>query len=186
MAALDWIALAVVAVSFILGAWRGLVSQVLSLAGWLLAFWASYVWATDLAGALPMGGASAAWRLAVAFVLIFIGVVMLVSLVAALLRRLLNLIGLGPVDRALGALFGVARGVLLLMVFAVALRLVGLDAEAWWQESRSSVWLARGLDVVQPWLPQAFQPLLRHEGPPPGLLPRDGMQEGQPALRLPA
>ena len=55
MAALDWIALAVVVASSLVGAWRGLIFEVLSLAGWVLAFVAAYWWATDLAALLPMG-----------------------------------------------------------------------------------------------------------------------------------
>ena len=52
MAALDWIALAVVVASSLVGAWRGLIFEVLSLAGWVLAFVAAYWWATDLAALL--------------------------------------------------------------------------------------------------------------------------------------
>lgn len=186
MAALDWIALAVVAASLLMGAWRGLVFEVLSLSGWLLALWAAYAWASDLAVVLPMGESGAAWRLVAAFVLIFLSVVFAAGLVAALLRKLFSAIGLGPADRSLGALFGMARGVLMLLVLAVALRLAGLDGEPWWQESRSSAWLAQGLQVLEPWLPEAFADRLRRQdGPPPGLLPRGGPDEGQPAFRRP-
>lgn len=185
MAALDWIALAVVAFSLLTGIWRGLIFEVLSLAGWLLAFWAAYAWSAELALHLPMGESREAWRLAVAFVIIFLGVVFVVGLVAALLRKLLAFIGLGPLDRALGALFGVARGLLLLLALAVVLRLVGFDQEPWWRESRSSVWLAQGLEAVEPWLPESFAQMLRHgqQVPPGGLLPHT-LPEGARRLQL--
>ncbi|KAF1024007.1 MAG: Colicin V production protein [Paracidovorax wautersii] len=190
MAALDWIALAVVAVSLLVGAWRGLVFEVLSLAGWLLAFWSAYAWSTELAAHLPMGESREAWRLAAAFVIIFLGVVFAVGLVASLLRKLLAFIGLGPIDRALGALFGVARGLLLLLVLAVVLRLVGFDQAPWRRESHSSVWLAQGLATIEPWLPEAFAQMLHQHGqhgpvvPPEGLLQR-AVPEGVRLLRAP-
>ncbi|MEJ2801160.1 CvpA family protein [Comamonadaceae bacterium PP-2] len=186
MAALDWIALAVVVASSLVGAWRGLIFEVLSLAGWVLAFVAAYLWATDLAALLPMGDSRAAWRLAAAFVLIFLGVVFVVSLLASLLRKLFAAIGLRPLDRALGAVFGVARAGLLLLALAVAVRLLGLGQEDWWQSARSAVWLEQALVQLEPWMPQAFSDFLKpDDAAAPGLLPRDGQQQERPVLRLP-
>ncbi|ROR22763.1 membrane protein required for colicin V production [Comamonas sp. BIGb0124] len=186
MAALDWIALAVVVASSLVGAWRGLIFEVLSLAGWVLAFVAAYWWATDLAALLPMGDSSAAWRLAAAFVLIFLGVVFVVSLLASLLRKLFTAIGLRPLDRALGAVFGVARAGLLLLALAVAVRLLGLGQEDWWQSARSAAWLEQALVQLEPWMPQAFSDFLKPDDETaPGLLPRDGRQPERPVLRLP-
>lgn len=55
MAALDWFFLAVLGLSLCLGAWRGLVYELLSLAGWVLAFWAAQWWAADAGALLPLG-----------------------------------------------------------------------------------------------------------------------------------
>ena len=55
VAAIDWLALTVVTASLLLGAWRGLLYEVLALAGWVLAFLAAR-WAAPLVGQwLPMG-----------------------------------------------------------------------------------------------------------------------------------
>ncbi|MEW6465630.1 MAG: CvpA family protein, partial [Pseudomonadota bacterium] len=69
---LDWVLLAVLVVSLLLGAWRGLVYEMLTCAGWVAAFFLAQWWASDLAVRLPLGSASAALRHAVAFVAIFI------------------------------------------------------------------------------------------------------------------
>lgn len=193
MAALDWIALAVLAASLLLGLWRGLIFEVLSLAGWVLAFVAASLWATDLAQHLPMGDSSEAWRLAAAFVLIFLGVVFGAGLLASGLRRLFSAVGLGAADRALGALFGLGRGLLVLLALTAVLRLSGLAQETWWREARCSAWLEAGLSAAGPWLPQTLAERLEEGAEPlalpPGLpLPglegssREALRQGAGAL----
>jgi membrane protein required for colicin V production len=184
VAALDWIALAVLAFSLAVGAGRGLIVEVLSLLAWLLAFWAAYLWSTELSLLLPIGDGDSAWRLVAAFVIIFLGVVMVVNLLASSLKKLLSTVGLGPLDRLLGAVFGVARAGVLLLLLALALRLLGLDQEPWWRNAHSSGWLAQGLQQLQPWLPGGLNEWLQPI-PADGLLPPGQKQLGQPAFRLP-
>ena len=57
MAALDWIFVALLLASMLMGAWRGLVYEVLSLAGWVAAFLAAQWLAVDAAALLPLDGA---------------------------------------------------------------------------------------------------------------------------------
>ena len=155
MALLDWIAVALLAVSLVLGLVRGLVFEVISLAGWVVAFFSAQWFAGDVAAWLPISGdPEASWRYALAFVLIFIAVAFGVGLIAALTRKLIAAVGLRPVDRMLGAVFGLARGAVALLAVAVVVHLLSLSEGAWWRESHSAVVLDAALQGLKPALPE--------------------------------
>jgi membrane protein required for colicin V production len=90
MAALDWIFLLVLVASLLLGAWRGLVFETLSLAGWVAAFFAAQHLADTAGGMLPMGQADALLRHIVGFAVVFIAVVFAASFVAWMAKRLIT------------------------------------------------------------------------------------------------
>ena len=118
MAVLDWVFAAVLLASLLVGAWRGLVFEVLSLVTWVAAFILAQWFAPDVAQMLPMSGAGEAVRYAAGFVLTFIAAVFVGGLVAVLVKKLISAAGLAPADRMLGAVFGLVRGVVqLLAVF---------------------------------------------------------------------
>ncbi|MBO9513771.1 MAG: CvpA family protein [Variovorax sp.] len=154
MAVLDWIAVALVAVSMLLGLVRGLVFEVVLLAGWVAAFLCAQWLADDLGRWLPFGEPDASWRYAAGFVLVFVAVAFSIGLVAALTRKLVAAIGLRPVDRVLGGVFGAARGAVALLAAAVVVHLLALSDSAWWHESRSAIVLDAALQGLKPALPE--------------------------------
>jgi membrane protein required for colicin V production len=154
VALFDWIAIVLLVVSMLFGLVRGLVFEVISLAGWVAAFFCAQ-WLADDAGAwLPFGDPAASWRYAAGFVLVFVAVAFGVGLVAAITRKLIAAVGLRPVDRVLGAAFGVARGAVALLAMAVVVHLLALSDSAWWQESRSAIVLDAALQGLKPALPE--------------------------------
>lgn len=156
MTAVDWILLAVLAASLLLGAWRGLVYELMSVLGWVAAFVLAQWWAPDLATRLPMGGAAEPVQYAAAFVLIFVGVAFAGGLLAWLTRKLVEAIGLRPVDRVLGAAFGLVRGAVLLLAVAVVMDMTPLKSSEAWQTSAGSGVLSAALRGLKPVLPEAF------------------------------
>ena len=72
MAALDWIFMALLLASMLIGAWRGLVFEVLSVLGWLAAFVVAQWFAADVAAYLPLGDLQGAARYAAGFVVTFV------------------------------------------------------------------------------------------------------------------
>jgi len=153
VSALDWIAVALLGLSVLVGIWRGLLFEVISLVGWVAAFFMAQWFASDLADILPMGAPDAPWRYAAAFVIIFVAVAFGVGLVASLIRALVKAAGLRPVDRTLGGVFGLARGALALLVAAVAVHLFSLEQSVWWRESASATVLDAALQNAKPALP---------------------------------
>lgn len=156
LALTDWALMLVLALSLLVGLWRGLVFEVLSLLGWIAAFFVAQWFAPDVAAWLPLSTASPPVRFAAAFVLTFVGAVFLAGLVAALVKKLVAAVGLRPVDRVLGGLFGLVRGIVLLLVATVAIEMTPLHTSSWWQESRGAPWLSAALQGLKPALPAQF------------------------------
>ena len=153
----DWILLAVLLASMLLGLWRGLVYEVLSLAGWLAAFMAAQWFAEDAIGFLPfVQGAPESVQYAVAFVVVFVATLFASGMLSWLIKKLVETVGLRPVDRSLGAMFGVARGVVVLLAVTVLLQLLGMASEPWWKEAQGPVWLDTAIKGLKPMLPEKF------------------------------
>ena len=160
MPVLDWIFVGVLLVSMLLGAWRGLVFEVLSLVSWVAAFVLAQWLAGDVAQRLPMSGASDVVRYAAGFVLVFVAAVMLGSLLATLIKSLMSAVGLRPVDRVLGAVFGAMRGVLLLLLATVLVGMTPMKASNTWQESVGVGVAAAVLKGLKPVLPADLEKFL--------------------------
>ena len=156
MAAVDWIFLTVLAFSMLLGAWRGLVYEVLSVLGWAVSFYAAQYFAPVVAGWLPLQSSSETVRYAAAFVLVFVAAVFAAGGLAFLFKKLIEAIGLRPVDRTMGAAFGLVRGVILLLAAAVVINMTALEKSVWWQESKGAPLLSATLKGLKPALPEQF------------------------------
>ncbi|MEO6320788.1 MAG: CvpA family protein [Polaromonas sp.] len=139
-----------------MGAWRGLVYEVLSVLGWAASFYAAQWFAPQVATLLALQSASDTVRYAAAFVLIFIAAVFVAGLLAALLKKLVDAIGLRPVDRTLGAAFGVLRGVIMLLAATVVINMTALKSSDWWLASKGAPVLTATLGSLKPLLPEQF------------------------------
>jgi len=156
MAALDWVCVALLLASLLLGAWRGLVYEVLSVMSWIAAFIAAQLFAPAVAGMLPMGGAAQPLRYAAAFVLVFVAVVFAGALIAWLTKKMVEAVGLRPVDRVLGAVFGLLRGVVMLLALAVVVNMTALKRADGWTESKGAAVATAALQQLKPVLPERF------------------------------
>lgn len=155
---MNWVDVTLVAVlvlSILLGLWRGLVYEVLSVAGWVVAFIAAQRYADPVAALLPMEGFAPALRLAAGFALVFIGVAFAAGLVSWLVKKLVASVGLRPVDRVLGAVFGIARGVLILLAVATVVSMTPMRSEQAWVASPVAAGLSQSLNAIKPVLPVA-------------------------------
>lgn len=163
LATTDWLLCAVLLFSMLLGAWRGLVYELMSLAAWVFAFVLAQWLAQDVSQMLPVLQSTAEQvRYAAAFVMVFVAALFAAGLVSWLLKKLVESVGLRPVDRALGSVFGLARGVLLLLVATVVIQLLGMASRPWWQEAQGPVWLDVLLNGIRPVLPEALRAYLPH------------------------
>lgn len=129
---IDLAVVALVGVSVLFALWRGAVREVLSLASWVIAFFAAKIFAPGLAGWFAPLSNYENVRLGAAWLAVFVVVLIVVSVVAIVVSGALRSIGLGFVDRLLGAAFGLARGLLVVTLLVLAGGLTSVpQTEAW-------------------------------------------------------
>ncbi len=145
---LDWVdvsILMVTAVSCMFGLWRGFVREVLSLLAWIVALLIARVYSADFAPMLGGWIASEPMRQVFAFAVLFIATLIVGAMLNHLVSKLIDISGLKLTDRLLGGVFGIARGVVILMVF-VYFGASFFATESWWIESR---FIPYGIDLLE-------------------------------------
>src|SRR5580658_1879328 len=116
MTEFDYAVVFVVAVSVAIGIWRGLIREAFSLAGWILAFVVANAFGSDMASMLRGTIHTESVRLIAAFVLLFVIVLLAMGIAGMLASKLFRVAGLGLADRFLGAIFGMARGIVVVLI----------------------------------------------------------------------
>ena len=153
MTAFDVVVFGVVVLSTLFGFARGFMRVVVSLAAWVLAFLLAIHLSISLGAILPDFGGSPTARYVVAFALIVIVVLLAGALLGWLLYRLVRAIGLGFLDRLLGGIVGMARGVLIVVIGVLVAGLTSLPQQLWWQNALFAPPLVAAALSLQPWLP---------------------------------
>lgn len=152
----DYLVIFVLAASVVISMMRGLVKEVLSLAGWVIAFVVANAYAAWLAPMLPAVVPGEVLRLILAFIALFVGVKILTGLLAMALGALLDAGGLGLVDRLLGAVFGLARGLVIVLTAVILCGMTSLPKQDFWKEALLSPYAETGARMVKSFLPAAM------------------------------
>lgn len=160
---LDYAVAGMVGVSVLWSLLRGVVREIFSLAGWIMAFLAASLFAGPLALALPASIPGDALRTLLAYVAIFVVVLIVTGLTGLALSKLVRIAGLGVADRLLGALFGLARGALLVVAVALMAGLTSAPRQPFWRDSAVGAPLASLALALKPWLPETFASRLRYD-----------------------
>jgi membrane protein required for colicin V production len=156
MTVIDIIVLAILGVSVAIGVWRGLVREVLALVAWVGAFLLANLLAPEVAKLLPKAMASEEIRLLVSFVIVFIVALVGLSVLAILASKLVKVVGLGPADRAVGGVFGLTRGVLVVMILVLLAGLTSVPRQSTWRDAALRGALEAAAETVKAWLPADF------------------------------
>ena len=134
MTQVDTLILSVIAISSAFGVWRGFIKEILSLLSWIAALLVSRVYSESLAGMLGGLIDNPSVRYATAFSILFVIIIMLGTALNHFMSKLLVVTGLKTLDRLLGAVFGVARGTVIVLVVLFILN-VFVSGSEWWQQS---------------------------------------------------
>jgi membrane protein required for colicin V production len=153
MSPTDWMLLAIVVVSAVLGLMRGFVGVVVSLVAWLLAGWAALRFGAEVAVALAGDLPPSTTDVLAGHALSFFAVLFIVGCVGWVVRWAMKSAGLSGVDRALGLVFGIVRGGVVACALVLLLGLTSLPAEPAWQASRLVPVLVPGAQLLRGWLP---------------------------------
>jgi membrane protein required for colicin V production len=158
----DWALAIVLLLSVTIGLWRGLVYEILALVGWIVAFAVAKWYGAEAAAWLPIGEPGSTLRLAAAYAVTFFAVLIAWTLMAKLVRMMISATPLTVIDRALGAGFGLARGLLFLLLVAVLVPLIPPASNSTaWKSSVGAAWLGVMLKELKPMLPIPDRPATR-------------------------
>ena len=134
MSMVDFVILGIIAISALIGVFRGFIKEALSLASWFLAILAGTLFSAQLADLMENLINNASLRRIAAFALLFITVIFTGTLVGNLVSKLTEAAGLKGADRTLGALFGVLRGVIIVLIIVFVGTQVELS-QTWFENS---------------------------------------------------
>ncbi len=150
----DYVILGVLGLSVLIGLWRGLISEIVAIACWVAAFWLAWAFGERLAERFTSVDVPSA-RLLLGYGLCFLVALIGGALISFVLRKLVAGSGLSGTDRLLGMFFGLARGMLLIVLAVMLLGFTPFPRDPWWHESRLLPGFQSGAEWLSARLPDS-------------------------------
>lgn len=157
MTEIDWAVLAVVGCSVVAGLWRGVIKEILSVLGWVVGIVIALRYAGELAEHIPLESLALPIRTVFAAIIIAVVCVFAVGLLGIVLRKMLAVARIGTEDRLLGAVFGFARGVLIVVAAVFLAGLTSLKDTDTWKASATVPLAQQVMQLASPMLPESLR-----------------------------
>jgi len=163
MTSFDYVVLLIIGISIVVSMMRGAVREVLAIVGWVAAIYAAKTYATQLVPLLPADIPTEQLRILAAYVIVFLGVLLVSSLLTIALSSLIKKIGLNWFNRFLGGFFGLVRGLLIVCVLVFLAGLTSFPKDARWTNAMFSAPLEALVKSVLPWVPQTVAKHVKYD-----------------------
>ncbi len=131
----DYAIIAILVVSAGISLLRGFLREAISLLGWVLAFWLALTFADDVSKLFASYISQPSMRQGLAFFAIVVGTLVITAIVMYLVRLIVDKTEITGTDRALGIVFGIARGIVIVAILVLFAGLTALPKDPWWRES---------------------------------------------------
>lgn len=156
----DYAIIGILALSVLMGLWRGLISEVFSLGVWIAAVWVAWMFGDDVAALFAGSISLPSARMVLGYGACFFAVLILGAILNFMLHKLVEGTGLSGSDRLFGMVFGLVRGVLVIVVGVMLLGFTPFPRDPWWQQSQllpsfrsAAEWLGQRLpDTVEKYI----------------------------------
>jgi membrane protein required for colicin V production len=159
----DYAVLIVLGLSLLLSLIRGLVREIVSVAGWVAAFTLSIMFSGTVAALLPATlGPMLAGLLG--YLLVFACILLVAGFVGLILSMLVRAAGFGLLDRMLGMAFGIARGAVIIVVLVMLAGLTPLPREQFWRNAMLSGPVETIVLALRPYLPGGLAERIKYRG----------------------
>lgn len=162
MATIDIAILVIIGVSAIISFFRGFLREALSVLGWMAAFGVAFYFSGDVAGWLAPHIEGKSLRLVLTFLLLFIATLIVSMLVGFLAGKLVKSTGQTGSDRMIGVLFGVIRGLLVVLALVLLAGFTNLPQEVWWMESMFVDYFEQAASWLRTFLPADIAGRIRY------------------------
>ncbi|MDP1766423.1 MAG: CvpA family protein [Methylotenera sp.] len=153
MTSFDYVVLTIIGLSIILSVMRGFFREALAILGWIAAFVVAKTYVNQILPMMPENIPTESLRILAAFLVLFLATLLVASLLAIALSAIFKKIGLGWLNRLLGALFGFARGMLVVCIIVFLAGLTDIPNDARWRNAMFSAPIEALVISMLPWLP---------------------------------
>lgn len=151
----DYAIIGVLGLSVLIGLWRGFIGEVMALVCWVVAVWVAWTFGPTLAEQFSASISVPSVRVMLAYALCFVAVLIAGAIVSFLLRKLVSGSGLSGTDRLLGMVFGLVRGVALMVLVVLLMKFTPVVRDDWWQTSKLLPTFEEGARWVTSRLPES-------------------------------
>ena len=162
MIAVDYIILAILILSAIMGLVRGLLREAIAVITWFLAIVLAWSFASSLEphlGGVLIGSPLRIWA---ARVIIFVGVLLLGGAVSTVLGHYVRVSMFAGMDKFLGLVFGLIRGVVIVGAFTIAVQALRMDEDTSWQRSKLMPYASGVADALRGIVGENLERLEKH------------------------
>ena len=156
----DLVIVGILSVSVLVSLFRGFIKEVFSILVWVAAIFAAFQVAEPFARSLEPVIDLPSARMIVAFAAVFLLVLVIGGLIGFLISKMVEKTGLSPTDRLFGALFGFARGLVIVVVAVMLLRVTPFAEDPWWDDSQLLPTFETMADRARSWLPVEVRRML--------------------------
>lgn len=163
MTSFDYAVLIIIGLSVIFSVMRGMVREVLAILGWLAAFYVGRTYTGQLLPMMPADIPSEPLRILAAFLVLFLATLLLASLLGIALSAIIKKIGLGWLNRLLGALFGVVRGLVIVCILVFLAGLTELPKDTRWRNAMFSAPIEALVTSILPWVPENIAKHIKYD-----------------------
>ncbi|HBA09865.1 MAG: colicin V production protein [Methylotenera sp.] len=163
MTIFDYIVLIIIGLSVILSVMRGMIREVLAIVGLVAAFYVGVTYTNQLLPMMPIDIPNDALRVLAAFLVLFLATLLLATLLGIALSAIFKKAGLGWLNRFLGALFGVARGLLIVCVIVFLAGLTDIPKDSRWRNAMFSAPIEALVLSLLPWVPESIAKHVKYD-----------------------
>ncbi|HSH88000.1 MAG: CvpA family protein [Methylophilus sp.] len=156
MTIFDYFVLGIIGFSILVGLMRGAIRELFSVIGWVLAFYLANKFNSEVISYIPEQVPGEAVKAIAAFLLVFLSVLFLCTLLALLLTTLIKAVGLGGLNRVLGGLAGAVKGVLIVCILAMLAAMTDIPKDARWTNAMLSAPVEVLVLNLLPWIPSSI------------------------------
>ena len=132
----DYIIIAIILLSAVAGLVRGFLKEVCSLVTWILAIWLAWQFGPSVAPYLGGALEREPYGLWAGRAIVFVVVLVAGAIIGFAVDHFIRVSLFSGLDRMLGFLLGLLRGVVITGFVIILAQTVRLDSEGWWQRSK--------------------------------------------------
>jgi membrane protein required for colicin V production len=169
--ATDYFILSIIALSVIIGVWRGFLREALSLTAWVVAFAVGIFFVEDAAAYLTSHVSVPSARLILAFGGLFLATLFVGGVLNILISQVVLRTRLSAIDRGLGSIFGALRAFAIVSVVVLLAGLTPLPGDPWWRQSQLLPYFEPLAIWLRDLLPSEYLEHFSIPQPNPGVVP---------------